>query len=912
MPHEQRSSFGQRLRQFRLEAGLTQEELAERAGLTVKAIGALERGEREHPYPHTVQMLVTALGLSNDEHHELIASIPRRKSAPLSPPIGHGVSRLPGPSTQLLGRDSDVVAVVQLLGQLHGRLLTLTGPGGVGKTCLAAAVVDTVASRFADGVLYVELGVLDDPALVLPTIAAALHLRGEAGEAARVMLQRVLQTKQMLLVLDNMEHLLGAAADISAVRSVCPYLTVLVTSRAPLRLHDEQVYPVVPLALPSMDGQLSFDALAAAPAVQLFVRHARKAIPHFALTSTNASTIAAICHRLDGLPLAIELAAARVALLGTTTLLARLDQALPLLTGGARDMPDRQQTIRAAIGWSYNLLDKAQQAHFRRLAVFAGGWTLVAAEVVIPGTAGEVLQTLDALTSQSLLVVEPSEDGVRYRFLETIRAYALEQLQASGEELDACDQHCAYYAHMLDAQTQGLLSGAMHTIWQELAPDFDNIRAAWLWAVRRGYHQALAAMGQGMQTIYEVRGLFEEGAKRFHDAVSALRAAHAESPHDRECAWSLGQLLSLYGIRAARYGTFGEAHERLREGYALLEGRSDLLARVGTVAWLGYVLYIRGDYDEAGRLLEHSIELARAHNHSFFLAFSITHLALVKLAQGTGDARAMAEAGLAAWYANGHPRGTSSGLWALSQILLAQGNLDRAEQLTRASLVLGEQMHDRWGIGRALLQLARITSARGDSASAQAYIEDSIGIFTDLGERSQHGQALTMLGELARAEGKIVEARTHFEQALAIGEAIQLDPIKLRAQYGLATLMQDDNPAGTLTLLAPIIASPATEQELRDHAIALRDRISAPIGSPTASQPANASPVAHLPIGEALTPRELEVLSLLASGYSNQAIARELVVAVGTVKRHVNSILGKLNAQSRLEAVVRARALGLV
>ena len=570
--------FGVLLKEMRLAVGLTQEALAERSGVGARSIQDLERGI-SRPQQATLQRLVVALRLSEQDQRRLRAlgvPRPRRSAAPSdeaqAPAAAATHTIVPVPLAPLIGRERELAAVLDLLRQHHVRLLSLTGPGGVGKTHLALVAARALLAHFPDGVRVVMLAPLGDPGLVTGAIAQVLGLRETSGLPVPEQLIDHLQSKRLLLVLDNFEHLLPAAPLLAELLMACPHLCVLTTSRAPLRLRGEQEVSVPPLALPGDPAHLpALETLAEVASVELFVQRARSVLPTFQLTRANATAVAGICRRLDGLPLAIELAAARVKLVAPAALLDRLARRLPLLTGGAADAPERHQTMRATIAWSYDLLQRGEQALLRRLAVFAGGCTLPAAEAVCDvgdELAGDLLSWLGALVHQSLLQVGGTDEEPRFSMLEVVREYAQEQLTAAGEHPMARRSHLVWCVALAEAAASRL-SGPERSQWIErLKMEYANLQAALDWSAEAEPAlglQLTAALGK----YWYAQGLPREGRNWLERMLAAAVDSGAALPirasalHGASVlAQEMGDYTGSLGARRGGAGTVPRARRR--------------------------------------------------------------------------------------------------------------------------------------------------------------------------------------------------------------------------------------------------------------------------------------------------------------------------------------------------------------
>ncbi|HEX6290497.1 MAG TPA: tetratricopeptide repeat protein [Herpetosiphonaceae bacterium] len=734
------------------------------------------RCKLEHD-PSNPRYMLTEPGIGYRFALPMSAPIPIETAPPVLP-RAHAAPRtsnLPSPTTFLIGREAEVATACDLLGRGEVRLLTLTGPGGAGKTRLSLQIAAEVIDEFEHGVTFVALALVRDPALVVSAIAQALALKEIPGQPLLETLKVHLRHKHHLLVLDNFEQVTAAAALISELLAAAPQLKIVITSRATLHLYGEYEAPVPPLALPDLSSP-TLSALAQSPAVTLFAERAQAVKYDFKLTDENAAAVGEICVRLDGLPLAIELAAARIKCLPPQAMLPRLDHRLRLLTGGPKDSPLRHQTLRATIDWSYELLTPAEQTLFVRLSVFVGGCTLEAAEAVWSATeaaaeqhALDVLDGLVSLVDKSVLRQEEGPDGEPYFvMLETIQEYAHELLAQSGGAAALRRSHAAYYLRLAE-QAEPALKGAQQASWLErLERAHMNLRAALTWALEADEPETATRLCAALWRFWYARDYIGEG-RRWLDAVLAhtegvTRAVRAKAL----CGAGVLAFIQDDYHQARAYFTESLMHQRMA-------GDKERIAQALTN--LGLIAYWQGDYRQAIGLLEEALGLFRQIHDKYGMASTLHYMGMAVLNEGDDERAApLIDKSLALFQELDHKIGIAMALNFQGRSALFRGAHAHASRLLEESLALLQKVGNKSGIARSLTYLGRIALSNGDHQRAERLLEESLHLFREVGDREGIATALEGLAGLAGARGQVVRAAQLAGAAEALRDAISAPP----------------------------------------------------------------------------------------------------------------------------------------
>jgi predicted ATPase/DNA-binding XRE family transcriptional regulator len=844
--------FGQRVKQYRKDLDLTQEDFAQRVGISTETVSKIERGERR-PSRHVAERMAQVLELAPEDRlifvraaRMLLSDGPHAGEAPAPPtqtsapePVLMSAPQrprlnLPVPSTPLIGRAAELDELARLLGDPSCRLLTVSGPGGIGKTRLALEATGRQSAAFADGAAFVSLGPVGAPDLLAPAVADALGFSFYGQANLNGQLVDFLREKELLLLLDNFEHLIDAASTewsipvatdsahgaelLVDILQQAPRVKLIVTSRERLNLQGEWVVELQGLPVPRSEQAADFDETGA---VALFLQTARRSSAGFTLGPADRGAVARICRLVEGMPLAIELAAAWVRVLPLGEIADEIERTLDFLAASARDLPARHRSLRAVFDHSWNLLTDEERAVFRMLSIFRGGFRREAAEWI----AGATLTLLTALVDKSLL--RRSGAG-RYDMHELVRQYAAAHLEASAEEYAvARARHAGYYLTLIQRRENDIKRARQRAVIDEVVAEIDNLRLAWDWAAA---HEQLAELGgavRGLSWFYELRSWFQEGEQMLERAVKAISGAQLLSDRETERAILLGQLKTFEGWFRFRQGHYGSARELLLESVSLLRPLGDQSALADALASLGMALNLMGDYQPAREVLQEGLALGRALGDNWVIILSLGTLGMV--AHGLGEyqeAERLCRESLTLSLALGSVRALVFSISALTMAAFAQGQYSEAQALVRTSFATSSAVGDYWGIGSALLQLGRVAYAQGEYAEAQYMFRESCATFREIGDRWSMARALTSLADTLAALGERSAALGAFRDAWLMATEAQVMPVAMEALAGLAELLVNDGAIQIVhQLIGYILNAPAAGQAARDRAERVRGRM---------------------------------------------------------------------------------------
>ena len=878
--------------------------------------------------------------------------------------------------TSFVGREQDVTDICELLRQPEMRLLTLLGPGGIGKTRLSVQVATALRDFFAEGVCFVHLAAVYDPKLVVAAIAAELEIPEVGAQSIFEQVKLALREKPLLLVLDNFEQVVAAASQVEELLVACPALKILVTSRVVLHVPGEQEFSVSPLELPDLKHLPASETLSQCAAVVLFVQRARSVLRSFQLTQTNARTVAEICVRLDGLPLAIELAAARVKLLPPQALLARLSQRLQILTGGARALPERQQTLRNTLKWSYDLLDGQEQQFFRRLSVFIGGWTLEAAETVVGRTIESanfsVLDGITSLLDKSLLLQFEREGEEPYLImLESIREYGMECLLESGEAEAFQRAHALYYLAWVEEAEPHLKDSQQLTWLARLERDQENLRAALKWCIdHQAAEEALRFCGAVWRFWY-IRGYWSEGLRWLKKVLSLGRTGEKRDVR--------AKALCGAGRLAISQGDMLTGRTFLEESVAIYREMGDKRGLAESLAMLGFDIQSKAVLSST--LLDESLVLARESAENWTLALSLQHAGWhFFMHDDVESTLPLLQESAALFREAGDKRELISTLSGLEQVATyLQGEYEQAATLAQECLILAQELGSKPDIAHAVYDLGSIALFRDEYEQAQVFFEESLVLDRELGNKSGIARGLGQIGEIYLAQGQLLKALSTLEESLRLYQdlkstynvAVSLncvgdvwlslgDPKQAKALYteALALAQEAESKWAVARILSGLARASAVEEEpiraahlfgaaeswfdlrkvlepaayqvyrsaaenvrmqmgeeaflsawargkemILEQALSVQEQDFTPEPLSAAAPAPDVAKTSDTPAyPDDLTAREVEVLRLIAQGWTNPQIAENLVISPRTVNAHLTSIYRKIQVSTRSAA----------
>jgi predicted ATPase/DNA-binding CsgD family transcriptional regulator len=805
--------------------------------------------------------------------------------------------KVPTPFTSFIGREQDIAAIEAMLLRPEVRLLTLVGTGGIGKTRLALQLATHMRSSVADGVCFAWLASTSDSALIPSIIAETLGIQQVGNLSIFEQVKLFLSDKQLLLILDNFEQLVTAASLLEDLLAVCPALKIVVTSRTVLRLRAEFEYPLEPLTLPDLGRSPNDTGIRQSSAIALFVQRARMVNPNFQITPSNARTIAEICVQLDGLPLAIELAAARIRLLPPQALLSRLSRRFEVLTGGAVTLPVHQQTLRNTLKWSYDLLDAHEQQLFRRLSVFEHGWTLEAVEAqgnAIRETQDDVsvLDGIASLIDKSLVRwIEQEEEEPRFSMLITVREYGLECLRESGEEERVRGAHAEYYLALVE-EAEPHLRGVQQLLWlRRLDREQENIRAALNWLITHEEGEKALRFCVALWRFWQIRGYWSEG-RRWLKAALALPSA-GERTSVRATA------LSTAGELAGVQTDWQEAQQLLSQSMALFKEVGDDGGFVLPMSIMGWILLRQGDY-AAVPLMEECIAKCRTLGRNWDLARVLLRLGnYLQLHGDLEQALTLAREGLTLTRALGDRTLITYALNNLGYWLYLHGDLEQAKALAQEGLTLARELDDKTIILTTLETLGSIVLTQGDLEQAISCFTEGYSLAMELGNELLVAWHLLGLARVALAQSQLIRAARLYAAA--------------EVRYDLNQQMSPDQRSDHERKVESVRAR-LGEQAFKaawaegrkmtpEQILAATEELETPARVTLVSSSPNIDRPQPVPIDtNDLTPRELEVLRLVAQGLTDALIAEKLVISHRTVNTHLTSIYRKINVSSRSAA----------